>query len=156
MFVMLPNTKIKVFAVGILIIIYLLQTHTTQHFTHKKYIVPCWIHFIISKAMRNCRPKTQWVPKAKSPKGKNWRNLSSTLCSQSGENQNHILIEAWSVTCNRNEKRWHGKMFFSIIFHTFPSRKVGYLQRNRTRDLTQKQSKCCSILVVLHAILSQI
>jgi len=23
-------------------IIYLLQTHTTQNFTHKKYIVPCW------------------------------------------------------------------------------------------------------------------
>jgi len=38
---MLPNTKIKGFAVAILIIIYLLQTHTTQHFTHKKYIVPC-------------------------------------------------------------------------------------------------------------------
>jgi len=27
--------KINVFAVAILIIIYLLQTHTTQHFTHK-------------------------------------------------------------------------------------------------------------------------
>jgi len=39
---MLLNTKIKVFAVAILIIIYLLQTHTTQNFTHKKYIVPCW------------------------------------------------------------------------------------------------------------------
>ena len=46
MFGMLTNTKIKLSAVAILIIISdynlcLLQTHTTQHFAHKKYIVPC-------------------------------------------------------------------------------------------------------------------
>jgi len=69
-------------------------------------------HFIISKAIRNCRPKTQWVHKAKTFKGKKLRNLASTHCSQSGENQNYILVEAWSVTCNRNKKCWHGKMFF--------------------------------------------
>jgi len=47
------------------------------------------------------------------------KHLASSLCSQSGEDQNYILVEAWSVTCNRNEKRRHMERCFSIIFYTF-------------------------------------
>jgi len=45
------------------------------------------------------------------------KHMASSLCSQSGEDQDCIVVEAWSVTCNRNEKRRHMERCFSIIFH---------------------------------------
>ena len=62
--------------------------------------------------------KCNGYPKQKHQKGNKWRNLASSPCSRSGEDQNHILVEAWSVTCNRNEKRRHmERCFFNNILH---------------------------------------
>jgi len=74
---------------------------------------------IISKTIRNCRPKTQWVPKAKTPKGKKYSIWPVAFV----HSRVKIKIIFWSklevlhATETKNVDTW--KVVFSIIFYTF-------------------------------------
>jgi len=55
------------------------------------------------RSLRNCRPENAMGAQRKNTeKAKKWRHSSSSPCSQSGD-QNHAVVGASNVTCNRNK-----------------------------------------------------